>query len=441
MLKLIQSGLMYGGLFEVGTPTLVSRYNRALEKLTGRTTKLDSFHIDLSGYAPEIGEELEDENYLNPHGCNRQFILLSMDQMRAPLLNANFSNSRAILQQFFEDNADALFSLTSRQPVIGELLNSIYRVTSVDQILELRSVSVDAETVSGHLASQKELEALTDRFLTEPDAWYDDVLILQMTELAADVGDIKREPIDISPGPYGVGDFHTLHMGGLYVFRIHGATTVIHAGPRPETSLNCRFLSLEDTEAVAAFLRDNNLAESIFGASGVDPLTLLRQRVEFVLVDHFARTMPGWSYTGPVDLRSLAYRDIAEVPELFHALSDRIRRMEQGGTQRPLDPGQPDLFYCLRATQGASTALVNRLLAELTSVDTRQLYICHKNAFYSAYRTWPEAKQDHAVSVLKRDYLPDRQGARARLYGPKQDESSAVWPMSRGPWANTMRSG
>ena len=57
MMRLLRSGLMYGGLVEVATPTMVGRYNRALEKLTGRRTALDSFHIDLSGFAPEIGEE------------------------------------------------------------------------------------------------------------------------------------------------------------------------------------------------------------------------------------------------------------------------------------------------------------------------------------------------------------------------------------------------
>ena len=57
---------MYGNLVRVGSPSLVQRYNRALEKLIGRQTALETFHIDLSGFSPEIGHEFDDDTYLNP---------------------------------------------------------------------------------------------------------------------------------------------------------------------------------------------------------------------------------------------------------------------------------------------------------------------------------------------------------------------------------------
>ena len=104
MKRLIQRGLMFGNLIEVSSPALVERYNRALKHLTGKTTKLDDFHIDLSGYSPEIGDELNDDLYLNPNGANRQFILLTTAQKDAPLLNIKFSTSRGILTQFIEKN-------------------------------------------------------------------------------------------------------------------------------------------------------------------------------------------------------------------------------------------------------------------------------------------------------------------------------------------------
>ncbi len=94
--------LMFGNLIRVDSPALIERYNRALEGLTGKRTQLPDFHIDISGYSPEIGDELGDDLYLNPNGCNRQFIILTTDQRRAPLLNAKFSTSRGILRQFIE---------------------------------------------------------------------------------------------------------------------------------------------------------------------------------------------------------------------------------------------------------------------------------------------------------------------------------------------------
>ena len=62
MMRLVRRGLMFGNLFEVRSPTLVERYNRALEHLTGRRTALTEFHLDISGYSPEIGDEFGDDH-------------------------------------------------------------------------------------------------------------------------------------------------------------------------------------------------------------------------------------------------------------------------------------------------------------------------------------------------------------------------------------------
>ena len=79
MIRLIQRGLMYGNLFHVSSPALIDRYNRALKHLTGQTTTLTDFYVDISGFSPEVGEALNDPLYLNHNGVNRQFILLSTE--------------------------------------------------------------------------------------------------------------------------------------------------------------------------------------------------------------------------------------------------------------------------------------------------------------------------------------------------------------------------
>ena len=56
MKRLITAGLMFGNLVEVSSPALIERYNRALKRLTGKTTELTDFHIDISGFSPEIGD-------------------------------------------------------------------------------------------------------------------------------------------------------------------------------------------------------------------------------------------------------------------------------------------------------------------------------------------------------------------------------------------------
>ena len=111
MMRLVRHGLMFGNLIEVRNKALVSRYNRALKHLIGKETDLTEFHIDICGYSPEIGDELEDELYLNPKGCNQQFILLTTEQKKAPLLSSKFSTSRSIIRDFIEDNEEELFAI------------------------------------------------------------------------------------------------------------------------------------------------------------------------------------------------------------------------------------------------------------------------------------------------------------------------------------------
>src|SRR6056297_429287 len=160
---------MFGNLIHVASPALVERYNRALTHLTGKTTALTDFYVDISGYSPEVGHELGDDLYLNHAGVNRQFILLTTDQRQAPLLNAQFSTSRGILKQFIEENEPALFALTARDAVAGELVNSVYDMSSPERLFDIRRITVEADTTNGALRQADKLDEKVERFMTEED--------------------------------------------------------------------------------------------------------------------------------------------------------------------------------------------------------------------------------------------------------------------------------
>lgn len=428
MMRLVERGLMYGGLVEIATPTLVERYNEGLEKLTGRRTELDSFYIDLSGFSPEIGEELGDDRYLNPKGCNRQFILVDLDQVRAPLLNAQFSSSRAILKRFYRENMQALFNLTSQDAVIGELLNSIYEVKSAEDLLNLRFIRVEAETTSGHVTRSRELNRLIEDFETREDGWYDDTLTQKMIDLAGEIGDIEHSPVALKRGPYEIGEFYTSHFGGVYVFRDRRKPVVLYSGRKPRglSDLDVVAISLKDRDAVAAFLLHEELVETVFEAEGLNEVDLLQRRIDYVLMHHFGNLDPEWNKTHHRELRSAIYRDRRDLPDLFETLFRVLGQREQGGEPSPLPAGDPAYFYTLRAVPGPRRDLVNMLLAELTPLDPVQLFICHKPAFYAAYPEWPNVMQDHVVETLARDYIPNKADYRETLFGPVYDPDTYV---------------
>ena len=434
MKLLIEKGLMFGNLVPVDSPVLVERYRRALMHLTGKTTALDDFHIDISGYSPEIGDELDDHLYLNHLGLNRQFILLATDQAKAPLLNAQFSTSRGILRQFIAENEQQLFALTARDAVTGELVNSVYTAEKPADLFAIRKVTVEADTTGGTVATAEKLTRLIGRFKAEDGAWYDDVLIAEMIELAKVTGDLMRNPVVLKKMSFAQDNFWTSHFGGLYVFRGVEHAGVIAAqskdklGPLPVPLV----MDFTDRSAIARFLQANELVEPIVEARGLDAATILHQKMDFIVAE-VAATM-GEKLEGAKrrDLRGLARKYGHLLPQEWQGLAAVARWAEEGGAWPRITSDHPAFFYGLRARPRADADLVNMLLAELSPLDIRQLFICHKEAFYRAYATWPEVKQAYVAEFLHREYLADKAGTRDALYGtPPATSAQAAAPWGK----------
>ncbi|WP_102109070.1 DUF6638 family protein, partial [Oceaniglobus roseus] len=422
MRLLIEKGLMFGGLVHVATPALVERYNRALHHLTGRRTALSDFHIDLSGFSPEIGDEFDDIHYLNVNGCNRQFILLSLEQRRAPLLNMAFSTSRPILKSFIAANESALFALTARDAVAGELANTVFDVSRPSRLFDMRAITVEADTTHAHVADARALAEKIEVFRTRKDAWWDDVLIAEMIGLAKRTGDVTRNPVTLERMRFDHGSFWTSHFGGAYVF--HRATRPFVAAVQPapfsaDPDVKVPVHALSQPNAIARALDENGLVEPIVTARNVNAAAILRQKMDFILVDAAATLDLDLGGATRADLRHIARQLGSALPDAFLGLADLLRWVENGGTWPRLSSEHPAYFHTLRGAAGPDRDLVNMLLAELAPEDIRQLFICHKPLFYRTYSTWSEPRQRFAAEFLEREYKVDKAGARSALFGPE----------------------
>jgi hypothetical protein len=436
MKRLIQRGLMFGNLIEVSSPALVERYNRALKHLTGKTTALTDFHIDLSGYSPEIGDELDDDLYLNPNGSNRQFILLTTAQKDAPLLNIKFSTSRGILTQFIETNEAQLFALTARDAVAGELQNSVYAVDTPAKLFDIRQVTIEADTIGGHVADAGKLAKLIDRFRQEPDGWRDDVLVAEMITLAKKTGDVTRVPISLPVMTFKQENYWTSHFGGVYIFRdVRFAAAISSLDWRSLGEVPvAQVMDLTHRNQIADWLERNNLVEPIVQARGTDGAAILRQKMDFILVDAADRLGIEIGDARRTELRKIAYRIGTALPEEFLGLAALLRWVEAGGPWPKITSEHPAYFYTLRAKAGKDRDLVNMLLAELSPMDVRQMFITHKELFYAQYATWSERKKTYVADFLAREYQVDREGARTALFGPEPGMDELHRPqMVEGP--------
>jgi hypothetical protein len=447
MKRLIEKGLMFGNLIEVSSPALIERYNRALKHLAGKQTALTDFHIDISGYSPEIGDELKDDLYLNPNGCNRQFILLTTAQKTAPLLNIKFSTSRGIIRQFIEANESQLFALTARDAVAGELQNSVYEVSTAAKLFDIRQITVEADTIGGHVADAGKLAAMIERFRTEPNGWRDDVLIAEMIGLAKKTGDVTRVPITLPAMVFEQANYWTSLFGGIYVFRNLRLPGVISTMPRASLGVVpiSPVLDMTQRNHIAEFLEVNQLVEPIVQARGVDAAAVLRQKMDFILVDAADALGLDLGAATRTDLRKIAHRLGSGLPEEFLALAALLRWVEGGGDWPRITSEHPAYFYTLRAKAHADRDLVNMLLAELSPLDVRQMYILHKELFYASYATWSERKRGYVADFLEREYKVDKDGARAALFGPEPSMDEAERPEPKpardlgalvGPWGS-----
>lgn len=441
MKRLIQRGLMFGNLIHVDSPALVDRYNRALKHLTGRQTQLTDFHVDISGFSPEVGDELGDPLHLNQGGCNRQFILLTTQQKTAPLLDAAFSMSRGILRQFIEENEAQLFALTAKDAVAGELLNTVYAIDRPARLFDIRRIRIEADTTTGTVRDAEKLGQMVDRFMAEEDAWFDDLLIADMITVAKRTGDVTRNPVRLKQMEFVQDNYWTAHFGGLYLFRgvAHPAaiasTDKAGLGEMPIAHV----FDMGDRNQIARFLELNDLVEPIVKARGIDAGAILRQKMDFIVVD--AAQDAGIDLSGATrrEIRALARDYASRLPDEFHALQDLVIWAEDGGRWPRIASDHPAYFYTLRASDHPDRDLVNQLLAELGPKDIRQLFICHKPLFYRLYAGWSETKKSYVADFLDREYQVDKAGARAALFGheaPMDRASSARDEMIArvGPW-------
>lgn len=429
MMRLIRLGLIYGNLTEVASPVLIARYNAALNKLIGKSTALTEFSIDISGFSPEIAEELQDEHYLNPHGVNRMFILLTPEQAKAPLINAKFSTSRDILKAFIADNEDQLFTLTAKDAVCGELNNSVYRLNEPKDLFRIREIEVEADTPAGLITTSQTLERKIETFKTKEDAWWDDVLVAELIKEAKTTGNILRHPLKFTRTAYEQGNFFTTHFGGLYVFRdLKRATVIALDPPKGEYTIPVdQVFTPSDRAGITEFLLANKLVEPL----GREGDAILQQRMDFMVIDALAGSGSLGETVSRRDIRAGIHRHIADLPDEFHALTELLQR---DASKRRLPLGHPAWFYTQRATKGPNRDLVNMLLTEFTPRDPRQLFIWNKPAFYRAYAKWPEAKQAYIAQKLSDEYMLDKKGVRAELYGA--EDSMAEPEVQSGPWGS-----
>lgn len=278
--------LIYGRLLTVDEPHLIQRYNKALAAFGLKPTKLKTFQIDRTGFSPEVAEECDDYDYLDPNEVNRRFIILTPSQIDLPVVHTAFSNTSQLMFEFMSKNQRAIDALTIKDVIYGEIEDSVPKVNDIEDLLSISQVEFKVLSAEDVLGKAAELGKLVDRLKQEPDAWRDSAMLNRMVELAKICGDIRENALVPDQVIFRHNAYWTSHFGGLYVFVDPDVTTVISdpaaPGFRRSRPWQVSYLSINDADKVFKFLATTGRIE-LPRASWVEASGYLEHRAEMVV--------------------------------------------------------------------------------------------------------------------------------------------------------------
>ncbi len=427
MKRLEQSSLIFGRMMKISEPHMIARYNQALTGFGLPETKLDSFRIDMTGFSPEVADEMNDRQYLDPHGINRRFIILSPSQMELPVVNSAFSNTGQLMHDFFEANARAINALTIKDVLYGEIDDPVLEARDIEDLLAIEQVEFKVFTGQDLAKQALELRRLIDKLKKEPNAWKDDDMLHRMVDLAKATGDIRTNDLVPSDVVFRHNTFWSSHFGGVYVFIDEGLTTVIGdpkaPGFRRSRPWQVSYIDRRDADLVYRFLLDTGRVQVPRG-SWIEKSNYLDHRIE-MLVTMLAfkvepdrkhnvadrRWMKSWinnntrlvEQEGTLPFLLWAKRELESWEELeLDEIDARGRFILSRGK-----PDHPDQW------------LVNRLICDYVPFDFFSRYVFNKRHFYGDYEEWSEELREHSVEVIAAEYLKNKTKLRRDLYGMK----------------------
>jgi len=421
--------LIYGRLLTVNEPHLIARYNKALKGFGMPETKLTEFNIDMTGFSPEIAEELNDEDYLDPHRVNRRFIILTPDQENLPVVHTSFSNTAGLMHEFFVANARAISAVTIKDALYGEIEDSVATVDHIEDLLSINEVNFRVHSAEDILGKASELRALSDKLLSQPNAWRDDDMLTRMVDLAKLTGDIRQNTLVPDKLVFRHDAFWANHFGGVFVFHDDRNSTVICSstvpGFRKARPWQVSYIDSSDYETIYGFLARTKRIQ-LPQASWIQDSGLYEHRLKMILIGLAAAHDPNFdpAKADMVWLQTWAHMNARLVSEegSYPVLSEMYRVVTTTGQVRMKDIAARYRFLLTRAEPDHPDQwLVNRLLSQMQPFDFVSRYIFDKQGFYDAYERYSEKFRDYVVKTLEGTYLKDKLAFRRRLYGITRD--------------------
>ncbi len=425
MKRLLEAELIYGRLLDISEPHLIARYNKALEGFGLRPTALERFSIDMTGFSPEIAEELGDRDYLDPNRVNRRFIILTPAQAELPVVHTSFSNTAALMHEFFNANSRAINAVTIKDALYGEIEDSVSVIEDIDDLLSINEVRFRVLSAEDMLGKATELRELIDRLKKVPNAWADDAMLERMVELAKTTGDIRQNALVPEELVFRHEAYWANHFGGVYVFLDEKTTTVICdpsvPGFRRSRPWQVSYIAITDYARIYDFLATTSRLQ-LPQASWVQESGLFQHRADMVIRGLINEVDPNADLMNAdrIWLQTWIHRNAALVTRdgIYSFLQEMSRAIAATGTISMQEVAPENRFLLVRAApRHPDQWLVNRLISQLTPRDFVSRFVFDKQGFYESYERYSEKFREYVVATLTDTYLRDKAAFRHKLYG------------------------
>ena len=418
MERLIDNALIYGSMAQVDQPHLVERYNHALEALGIAKTKRTSFSVDATGFSPEIADDLNDVQYLDPLGVNRRFIIVVPEQAQQPVVNINFSSTIDFMRRFYKHNAEAIKILTLKDVIYGEIENSTYQVNDIDDVLAIKRVRFRIHTHNQLLEKANRLTKLVNQFKDEEDSWKDNALLNSILGLARECGDTRHNQIAPRKLSFAANSFWTRHFGGIYVFHEDDSEAVVIGSVTQKKLGNGkrkqdRYIPLNNYRKVPDYLTETDRIEPL-NLKWLDGSGLLDLRFDLYVRDQIAQQEPERHIASmtEIEVKNWVHENLSVLQgqSSFEMLSGlRNAALHRTDGQGLNLSAQMQLMASRANPDHPDYLLVNRFLSEYVPFDFLVRFIVNKHAFYQDYESWADNKKDQAVKVITSEFFPNKQ--------------------------------
>ena len=425
MKRLEKNALIFGRLLKIDAPHLIARYNKALSAFGVGQISLKEFRIDMTGFSPEVADELGDNDYLDPNGINRRFIILTPEQESLPVVHTQFSNTAELMHEFFDGNRRAVSAVTIKDALFGEIEEQVTVAHDIEDLLRINEVRFRVLSADNILAKASELRTLVDRLQESPDAWRNDAMLERMVELVKATGDIRQNALVPDKLVFPHLSYWANHFGGIFLFHDGSGMTVIcdreAPGFRRSRPWEVSYIDIHDHDRIFDYLAKTGRLQ-MPQASWVEPSGLYTHRAEMAVFDLIRRIDPANDFSGvdQVWLQTWIQRHAGEIAKdgIYPFLRKALAEVGANGHIR-MEEVEPDMRLLLvRADPDHKDKwLVDRLIARLSPFDFVSRFIFDKQGFYEAYADYPENYRAHVVAALTNTYLPNKRALRARLYG------------------------